>query len=119
MPPNPASMTIFVEGLRMEAQIGVHAYERGGRQPLIIDVELDIAMPEDDILESTFDYQDVVAAAQAVIDAGHIHLVEQVAKRIAGALLDDPRVKSTRVRVAKPRAIPTASAAGAIWSSSR
>ena len=43
-PARVVATKIFVSGLRIEAQIGVYAHERGRTQPLILDVELDAAI---------------------------------------------------------------------------
>jgi hypothetical protein len=34
---------VFVRGLKVEAEVGVYSHERGKTQPLVIDVELDVA----------------------------------------------------------------------------
>ena len=39
----PVSTRIFVKGLMIQASIGVHPHEYEATQPIIIDVELDMA----------------------------------------------------------------------------
>ena len=72
---------IFVHGLTVDAQVGVHAHERGRTQPLIIDVELDVAWAGVERLSDTVNYEAVVEAAQAIARSGHIELVEVFAER--------------------------------------
>ena len=104
---------VFVRGLTLEAEIGVYAHERGRRQPLIVDVELDVAAAGWRALADTVNYETVVAAAQAIAAAGHIGLVESFAQRLAQACFAEPRVLRARVRVEKPQALaPHAAAAG-------
>ena len=104
---------IFVTGLKVEAQIGVHAHEKGKAQPLVVDVELDAPIAGARRLADTINYERVGEAARAIAAEGHILLVEDFAERLARACLADPRVTRARVRVEKPQALaPHAAAAG-------
>jgi dihydroneopterin aldolase len=104
---------VFVRGLAIQAEIGVYSHERGRRQPLIVDVELDVAAAGWRHLGDTVNYETVVAAAQAIAAAGHIGLLESFAQRLARACFAEPRVLRARVRVEKPEALaPHAAAAG-------
>lgn len=122
-PPSPASaagdvhvaMTkVFVTGLRVQAEIGVYRHEIGKRQPLSVDVELDVPAAGPDRLADTVNYETILRSAQAIAAEGHIELVEAFADRLARACMADPRVTRARVRVEKPLALaPDAVAAGA------
>ncbi len=104
---------IFVTGLKVEAQIGVYAHEKGRAQPLVVDVELDVPTAGIARLADTVNYEMIGEAARAIAAEGHIGLVEAFAERLARACLSDPRVMRARVRVEKPLALaPHASAAG-------
>ena len=104
---------VFVCGLTVEAEIGVYAHEQGRRQPLIVDVELDVAAAGWRALADTVNYESIVAHARAVAAIGHIGLVESFAQRLAEACFEEPRVLRARVRVEKPLALaPDAAAAG-------
>ncbi|RAK64207.1 dihydroneopterin aldolase [Phenylobacterium kunshanense] len=104
---------VFVTGVKVQAEIGVYRHEIGRVQPLIVDVELDVPTDASDRLTDTVNYETIVEAAQAVAGAGHIHLVETFAHRLAERCLADPRVSRARVRVEKPLALaPDAVAAG-------
>ncbi len=107
------STSLIVRGLEVEAEIGVYAHEQGRRQPLIVDVELEIAAAGWRHLADTVNYETIVYAARCVAAAGHIGLVESFAHRLAQACLAEPRVLRARVRVEKPLALaPHAAAAG-------
>ena len=108
----PILQRVFVRGLRLEAAIGVHAHEHGRTQPLLVDVELDAELELDGQLNSTINYETVVAAAEAVLAEGHLQLVETFADRLAKACLADPRVRRVGVRAEKPEALSQAAAAG-------
>ena len=104
---------VFVRALRIEAEIGVYAHEHGRRQPLCIDVELDVAATTGDQIVDTVNYEAVAATAQAIAAEGHMKLIETFAERLARGLLEDSRVSRVRVRVEKPEALaPHAEAAG-------
>ena len=106
---------VFVEGLTLEASIGINPAERVHRQPVVIDVGLtvDVTPPLDsENIADTVSYDDVVDAARRIVAAGHIDLVETLAERIAAAALADERVARVQVRVAKPTIIPEAKAVG-------
>jgi dihydroneopterin aldolase len=104
---------VFVRGLKVEAWIGVYDHEHGRQQPLVIDVELDVAATHCEQLGDTVNYETILQAAQAIAAEGHIDLVETFAERLAQACFDDGRVTRARVRVEKPLALaPHAAAAG-------
>ena len=104
---------VFVRGLKVEAWIGVYDHEHGRQQPLVIDVELDVAATHCEQLGDTVNYETILQAAQGIAAEGHIDLVETFAERLAQACFDDARVTRARVRVEKPLALaPHAAAAG-------
>ena len=107
---------IFVRGLRVEAFIGVHPHEYERRQPIIIDVELDMsgmALPKDDRLHETVDYSVIADKARKIALENHVQLVETLADKIGNwALSADPRVMAAAVRISKPKALDMADEAG-------
>ena len=104
---------VFVTGVRVQAEIGVYRHEIGRVQPLIVDVELDVATGSSDRLADTFNYEAILKAAQELAAQGHVDLVETFAHRLAARCLADPRVTRARVRIEKPLALaPHAVAAG-------
>ena len=104
---------VFVRGLKLDAQIGVYAHEKGRTQPLVIDVELDVAVTGWGALSETVNYEIIVAKARAVAAQGHRGLVETFAHHLAEACFEEPRVTRARIRVEKPLAFaPDAAGAG-------
>ena len=112
----PVSTRIFVKGLSIQASIGVHPHEYESTQPIIIDVELDMAdmaLPKQDRLAETLDYGLVAQKCEEIAQEAHVQLVETLAERIAiWALNADKRVQSVAVRIAKPQALLKADVAG-------
>ena len=114
--------TIFVEGLLVEASIGVHPHEHETRQPILIDIHLDLngIAPEDDRLHETMDYASVAEAAERLSLEAHVQLVETLAARIIGwAFAEDTRVDAVRVSIRKPQALLKADAAGVVMEARR
>ena len=110
--PVAEGLTVFVRGLEVEAAIGVHDHELGRTQPLILDVELQLAPRSVRRLEDTYNSEGVGEAARTLLAEGHIGLVETFAERLAEALMADHRIRRCRVAVAKPEALKDARAAG-------
>jgi dihydroneopterin aldolase len=105
-------LKVFVRGLRIDARIGVHDHERGRLQPVVLDLELEIEDRRIEGIADTVDYDAVAGWARQTAAAGHLDLVEHYADRLGQVCLEDPRVRSVRVRVEKPEALPGAQAAG-------
>ncbi len=110
------AMRIFVEGLLIQANIGVHPHEYEGTQPIIMDISLDMGpmpAPKEDRLHETLDYGLVAEKAEEITMEAHVQLVETLADRIADwALAADPRVQAITVKISKPQALLKADAAG-------
>jgi dihydroneopterin aldolase len=113
---------VFVQDLRLMARIGAYAHELAAPQPVRIDIDLgvmdDSGLPMSrgpvgkDDLSRVVDYARIAATARAIVESGHVRLVETLAERIAEAALSDQRVLLARVRVAKLAAMPDAGAVG-------
>ena len=98
-------LTVFVRGLTVAAGIGVHEHEHGRMQTLVIDADLELTPHRVERLGDTVNYELVGKAAQGIVDAGHIGLVETFAERLAVACLDQVHVRRVRVRIGKPGAL--------------
>ena len=68
--------------------------------------------PHGDALDNVVCYATVVERIKAIVDEGHLNLVETLAERIASACLEDTRVQTARVRVEKLAVIPEAASVG-------
>ncbi|WP_050900894.1 dihydroneopterin aldolase [Oceanicola sp. S124] len=95
---------VFVEGLEVQALIGVLGHEQGQTQPLILDVELDVTSPRSDDLSQALDYRAIAEIAQELA-ARQTGLVEIFAQRLAARLMGSALVHSARVRLRKPDAL--------------
>ncbi|MDB5437642.1 MAG: dihydroneopterin aldolase [Caulobacteraceae bacterium] len=108
-----STTVVFVRGLTLQAQVGIHPHERDRTQPLRLDVELTLVGEVEAKLANIFNYEVVRREARALTEAGHFDLVETFARQLGEALMADPKVERARIRVEKPQALaPDAEAAG-------
>lgn len=104
---------IILEGLRVDASIGVYPHELKVHQRLDIDVVLETdlgAAARTDDVAYTVDYDGVARIARAYTLARHHQLIETLADGIADAVLTRfvDRVQAVTVRIKKPGAVPDA-----------
>src|SRR5690606_37803721 len=93
--------------------IGVYKHEKGGTQPIRVNVDLTVAEAvHGDSLDNVVCYKSVVDRIKEIVGDGHLNLVDTLAERIAGSCLEDERVLVARVRVEKLAAIAEAVSVG-------
>ncbi len=95
---------VFVRDLVLACRIGI--YEREKQTPQRVRINLDLAVREDvrpigDDYDKVVCYEQIVTKARGIAEDGHVNLVETLAERLADICLQDPRVRSCRVRVEK------------------
>jgi dihydroneopterin aldolase len=116
LPGTAAARTIkvFVRDLILAARIGVYQHEKLGSQRVRINLELLCAEHPaiNDDLGNVVNYAELVAQVRAIVDAGHINLVETLADRIAQMCLDDRRVQTAKVRIEKLEVFKEAESVG-------
>lgn len=106
------SRHIFVEGLCLDAHIGVRDKEKGLSQPIEIDVVIEIGTEAILNLSQTYNYEKIEHIASSLLNQGHIDLVENLAERLGIEVLKDNQVRSIEITVRKPQALEKAHAAG-------
>jgi len=102
------SAKTFVRDIRVQAEVGVYPHEYGRTQPLVVEVELDVAPSGFEELGDIINYENIVGWTREVAASGHIELVETFAHHVAQACMRDGRVLAARVRVEKPEALAPA-----------
>jgi dihydroneopterin aldolase len=105
---------MFIRDLVLDCWIGVHHFERDANQKVCINIDLtmDGSRPLGDSIDNVLNYDEVITGVKAIIDGGHINLVETLADRIGDFCMANPLVLHARVRVEKPGAISEAAGAG-------
>ena len=103
-----ASIKVSVTDLRIEANIGVYAHEKGLLRPLIVDIEVVLSPNvkiEDDKLSTTLDYDFLVGEAQTLAKTRHFNLIETFALCLCDNILQDEKTQQVRIKIQKPEAV--------------
>lgn len=99
---------VIIEGLKIDAIIGIYAWEKEVRQPLLLDLEMAwdnrVAAQTDDI-RFALDYEAVSNQLTALIKGKPYELIERVAEESAAMIMQTFKVKWLRLRVNKPTAL--------------
>ncbi len=97
---------IFLREVVLDANIGIHAFEKEGTQRLVINIDLFVPLalstPQHDKIHEVLDYDFVRSTVRKRIEAGHINLQETLVDDLARALLAHPSVRAARVSSEKP-----------------
>ena len=107
VPPVPVarSRVLQVQGLRLNASVGILASELECPQPIQVDAALCLGqlalLPDDDAIHRVLDYRKVRQIVVDTCTAEHVNLLETLVGRLAQRLLLLPGVEGVRVRVAK------------------
>ena len=116
----PPLRRVFIRDLVLDARIGVYPEEKGGRQPVRINISFEMrddgldhpdGIGPDDVTR-VVDYDGLAKRVRALIGRAHVQLVETMAEQIARLCLNDPRVLIARVRVEKLAVFTDAASAG-------
>ena len=108
---------VFIEGLEIEALIGIYDWERRIRQTLVFDIEMafDNRVPAaTDDIALTLNYKDVSKRLVEYVGQSGFGLVETLAERCAAIILDEFGVARVRLKLSKPGAVRGARAVGVV-----
>ena len=107
---------IRLEGLEVSCVVGVNPDERVREQPLIVSVELGLALDRagrSADLADSYNYARVADEIAALLRFRRYRLLEAAAEELAAMLLSvHPRLEEARVRLDKPEALRLARSAG-------
>lgn len=111
-------LTVRVEGLRLDAQVGVYASEHGRTQPLEISLQAEVedasAAPGSDLTQAV-NYAAMAETVRQVVGARHHELLEDLAQTLTDTLFQDARVKRLRLAIDKPDALDDAQSVGVTY----
>jgi len=109
--------TIFVEGLVVEAILGIFPEERVKPQPVVFDiaflVDTSAAAQSEDIAH-TVSYATVAEEVSALTVDGRYQLVETLAQAVVDLLMGKFAVPWVRVKITKPNAVANAAGVGIV-----
>lgn len=107
---------IRLEGLEVSCVVGVNPDERVREQPLVVTVELGLALDRagrSADLADSYNYARVADELAALLRFRRYRLLEAAAEELAAMLLSvHPRIEEARVRLDKPEALKQARSAG-------
>lgn len=95
---------ILIEALRCRAFVGVSRAERRRRQPLLLDLSLELNLRQAgrlDQVRKTVDYAAVVRQVRGCVEGRPFVLVEAVAEAVADVVLKRFKPRRVQVRVRK------------------
>jgi dihydroneopterin aldolase len=99
---------IFISDLRIETIIGIYDWERKVKQTVSLDLEMaaDIrTAAATDSIEDTLNYKAVAKRLIAFVGDSEYQLVETLAEKIAGIVIDEFNVSWVRLKLHKPGAL--------------
>ena len=108
---------VFIEDLRIETVIGIYDWERKIRQVVALDLEMafDNRKPAaSDDIGDTLNYKAVSKRLIAFVESSSFQLVETLAERCAGIVLDEFKVSWLRLKLSKPGAVRGSKAVGVV-----
>lgn len=106
---------VLIEGLTVDAVIGVYGWEREVRQRLVIDLamEWDNRLPGgSDNVAQALDYARVSDAVTSWVAESRFQLIEALAEDLASRLLAEFAMSGLRLTVRKPGAVANARSVG-------
>ncbi len=108
---------IYLRQLRVETVIGIYEWERRIRQPVIIDLDMaaDVGRAAStDNIDDTLNYKAVAKRVIAFVEGSQFQLVETLAERVAGIVMNEFHVPWLRLEVNKKGAVRGARDVGVI-----
>jgi dihydroneopterin aldolase len=109
--------TVYIEGLKTDAVIGVYDWERSIRQTLVLDLELasdNRAAAATDGIADAMDYDAISKRILAYVQASEFELIETLAERVADIVLSEFNIPWLRLKLSKPGAVAEANDVGVI-----
>ncbi|MCK7615885.1 dihydroneopterin aldolase [Roseibium sediminicola] len=108
--------TILIEGLLLPAEIGVLDSEKGRRQSVRFDVEIETVPDYRKLVRDTGQYvsyaDTVLFIQEKAASGGHVELVEEWAEAVAEFVLENPLADKVTVKVTKPDIFEDAAGVG-------
>jgi len=108
---------VFIEDLRIQTVIGVYDWEREITQTVSLDLKMafDIKRAaQSDAIADTLDYKAVAKRLIQFVEESDFQLVEALAERCAGIVLEEFPVNWVRLKLSKPGAVRGSSAVGVV-----
>lgn len=99
---------VFIQDLEIETVVGIYDWEREIRQKIVLNLEMtaDVAAAaQTDSIEDTLNYKAVAKRLMEFVGQSTFYLVETLAERCAGIVIDEFDVQWLKLRLDKPGAV--------------
>ena len=106
---------IFIQGLRIDNQIGICHWEKMIRQTVVLDLSLSTNIQYSAYSEQvtdTIDYQTIHDYVISYVKSNTFSLIETLAEQVANQLIQKFQIDKIKLTVTKPGALKYAQAAG-------
>ena len=104
--------TAGLKGLQVDCIVGIYERERQKPQAVIMDIDLDYdfaAAARSDAIGDAVDYDRVASGVTELVQRRAFQLIETMAEETAAMLLAQlPPVRTVRLEIRKPAAVPAA-----------
>ncbi len=103
--------TLFINDVTLPCTIGVFDFERQGKQTVIINIALSVALHKPgktDNLKDTVNYHEIYLHIVDLVENSNFFLLEALAEAIATICLQDKKVQQVKVHIEKPKAVALA-----------
>ena len=109
MNPQAPLDTIYIQGLKTQAIIGIYEWDRELRQPLIFDIDMDLPIfnaSQSDNIDDTVDYKQVSDEVIELVKQSRYELLESLCEEICRHIFSQhTAVEVIRLKVSKPHAV--------------
>lgn len=107
--------TAGLKNLRVDCIVGIHAHERAAKQAVMADIEFDYdfgAAAASEAIGDAADYSQVATWFTEMAEQRGFQLIETMAEHAVAMLLERlPAVRTVRLEIRKPAAVPSAACA--------
>lgn len=109
------SSKLFLTDFSIQANIGIHDFEKAGPQRLLISVEIEVDLPgapSSDEIEAVLDYDFLRSGILDLVAERHFNLQETLCREIVALIAEHATVRSAVVSTRKSDVYPDCAAVG-------
>ena len=106
---------VQITNLIVDARIGIHIHEKKSKQPIRINIKINITPPKkfrDDSIKNVIDYEKIVNGVKNLVIIEHTNLVEVLAQKIANLCLTYKVANSATIKIEKLEIIDESESVG-------
>ena len=108
---------VFIRELKVDTVVGIYDWEKRMRQHVVLDIEMgtDIARAaKTDAIADTLDYKAVAKRVQQFVHDSQFGLVETLAEKVAGIVMQEFQVPWVKISLNKPGAVSGSKSVGVV-----